>query len=208
MKESPNLSTGFFHRHRFVLIGGIVFWVVTMATGLVLNCRFESTAGPRGATGTTWPADSGLPLARDRFTLVVGLHPLCPCSRSTVLGLEQLLAGCPGRVSVLALLFRSETSDNWDAAPLTRHLESLPDVTLITDPDGREAQRFGIATSGHVLLYRPSGKLLFSGGITRGRGLEGDNPGLEAVLERVRGSSTGLAATDVFGCPIHPSSSR
>jgi glyoxylase-like metal-dependent hydrolase (beta-lactamase superfamily II) len=38
-------------------------------------------------------------------------------------------------------------------------------------------------TSGHVLVYDRSGKLLFSGGIAGARGQEGDNTGSAAASE-------------------------
>ena len=45
----------------------------------------------------------------------------------------------------------------------------------------------GATTSGHVLLYDAGGVLRFAGGITDGRGHEGDNAGLDAALALLRG---------------------
>ncbi|HKS16351.1 MAG TPA: hypothetical protein VJU16_03510, partial [Planctomycetota bacterium] len=63
-----------------------------------------------------------------------------------------------------------------------------------------EARRFGIETSGHVLLFSPGGARLFSGGITSARGHSGDNAGLDLALERLRNPSLPTASTSVFGC--------
>ena len=41
-----------------------------------------------------------------------------------------------------------------------------PGVTSWDDAGGKLAQRFGVLTSGHVLLYDTDGRLLYSGGIT------------------------------------------
>ena len=61
-------------------------------------------------------------------------------------------------------------------------------------------------TSGQVLLYQPSGRLAFSGGITPARGHSGDNPGSDAVLSLVRREARqadGVPVTcRVFGCPL------
>ena len=192
---------------RSILLGGAILWALSMIAGLLFVCRLENTPGPRGETISQWPADAGLRLVPDRFTLVVGLHPQCPCSRATVVELEEILAQCPGRIAVQVLLYRPDRANDWPIEPLRRRLNGLEGTSNHLDTDGRIVRRFGIATSGHVLLYRPDGKLLFDGGITRGRGLEGDNPGREAVLQCVR-SGPALLTTDVFGCPIHEPASR
>ena len=70
------------------------------------------------------------------------------------------------------------------------------------DGDGAEARRFGVATSGHVLLYDPRGDLIFSGGITAGRGERGDNRGRAALLGRIMGTGREGLEHPVFGCPL------
>ncbi len=45
----------------------------------------------------------------------------------------------------------------------------------------------GSSTSGQVLLYDPSGRLAFSGGITAARGHVGDNAGSDAIVGLVMG---------------------
>ncbi len=84
----------------------------------------------------------------------------------------------------------------WDRAA------ALHGVTVWTDEDGAEGQRFGAATSGHAVLYGPDGGLLFRGGITGARGHIGDNDGREAVIAHVLKMATAPSRTDVFGCPI------
>jgi len=55
-------------------------------------------------------------------------------------------------------------------------------VTIVTDADGAEANRFGAETSGHTLLFDFGRRLLFSGGITDSRGHTGDNAGESAIV--------------------------
>jgi hypothetical protein len=78
-------------------------------------------------------------------------------------------------------------------------------VRIIDDVGGREAARYGIVTSGHVLLFDPSGARLFSGGITGSRAHEGDNDGAEAVVRLVMGSGPAVPAHPVFGCAVRDS---
>ena len=63
----------------------------------------------------------------------------------------------------------------------------------VLDPGGAEARRFGVATSGHVLLYDTRGDLIFSGGITPGRGEQGDNAGPGGVARPDHGRGRGAA---------------
>ncbi len=81
-------------------------------------------------------------------------------------------------------------------------LAALPGLTIWPDLGGEEARRFGMATSGHVLLYDPEGRRIFSGGITPARGHRGDNRGRQAVLDRILGTERGIAESPVFGCAL------
>jgi hypothetical protein len=71
------------------------------------------------------------------------------------------------------------------------------------DPGGRETDRFGVKTSGQVLLYGPEGALQFQGGITAGRGHEGDNAGRAALRALLTGARPADTETFVFGCSMH-----
>jgi hypothetical protein len=70
------------------------------------------------------------------------------------------------------------------------------------DNGGEEAKRFGALTSGHFLLYRPSGELVFKGGITPSRGHRGDNAGLTAAVDWVTGGKSTTSETKPFGCAL------
>ncbi len=85
---------------------------------------------------------------------------------------------------------------------LHRRAAAIPGVRVLDDPDGSEAVRFGVATSGHALLYDLSGRLLFSGGLTAARGRSGANGSSEAVVDLLSGELTTLTEPPVFGCPI------
>jgi hypothetical protein len=88
----------------------------------------------------------------------------------------------------------------WEQAELWRQAAQLPGVQVLTDDEGGEALRFGVRTSGHVLLYDRNGRLCFSGGITAGRGQAGTSAGVEAVKDLVMNGASGQRQTPVFGC--------
>jgi hypothetical protein len=133
------------------------------------------------------------------------------------------MARAQGSVAATVLFYRPrQFPPGWERTDLWRSAAAIPGVTVRADPEGREAQRFGAVTSGHVLLYDRAGQLLFTGGITGSRGHEGDNAGCDRVIRLLTGSPTAptvrgpaskggwsargtLAArqdTFVYGCPI------
>jgi len=97
----------------------------------------------------------------------------------------------------------AEGKDEWRSNELWRQAAAIPGVRVQGDRDGIEAGRFGAETSGTVFLYDREGRLLFTGGITGGRGQYGNNAGLEAVLAYLSGETgTRLQRHPVFGCSI------
>ena len=139
----------------------------------------------------------------ERITLVMIVHPRCPCSRASLAELAQLMARCRDRVSATVVFVRyAGVSNHWVRSGTWQQASAIPGVRVLADTDGEIAHRFGAYTSGQTYLYDAHGRLLFSGGLTGARGHEGDNAGLSAALARLRGHSFSLARTSVFGCPL------
>ena len=90
----------------------------------------------------------------------------------------------------------------WEEGDLWNSATSLPGLRVIRDQGGGEARLFEVAGSGHVLLYSPSGKLLFSGGITASRGHEGENLGRFAIVSFILKGRAPVNHTPVFGCSL------
>lgn len=90
----------------------------------------------------------------------------------------------------------------WEQSDLWTSAAEIPGVEVVIDDQGWESQIFGVRTSGQSLLYDPNGKLLFSGGITIGRGAEGDSAGAAAIVSLVLGEGGPVRETNVFGCPL------
>jgi hypothetical protein len=108
-----------------------------------------------------------------------------------------------GRVSAHALLLLpAHLPERWQGSAIEQDLAELPDVRIWEDRGGSEGRRFGVATSGHVLLYDAQGRLIFSGGITSARGHRGDNYGRDTVLAQIMGVTGNRPASPVFGCQL------
>ena len=187
----------------------VIGWAALAVLGV---CKLEGYAGAPGRAAdapSRFPSASAASLDADQPTLVMFIHPKCPCSRATIGELNRLMARCQGRLHTRVWMVRPEGEpEGWEQTDLYRTAAAIPGVTVRTDVDGRECQRFGAATSGQVLLFATNGELLFSGGITAARGHSGDNDGrsaIEAILaERTSAEHRESHAdrTAVFGCSL------
>ena len=185
-----------------MLIAGLL-WIAALATGFFVLAREEWTPVTDAAASPAFPAHSLLALAPDVPTLILFAHPRCPCTRASMHELAELMASLPHRVAVTVVFTLPKgVPPHWEQGELWQEAAAIPGVHLTTDRDGREAGRFGVKGSGHILLYQPSGRLVFSGGITPSRGHEGDNPGRSAVIGWVLQGRSQVNRTPVYGCPL------
>jgi hypothetical protein len=193
-------------RRAFVM--GLVFalWAGGVGVGAVELFRYEGTASPMGAPTAQWPAGTQLIPGSNEATLVMAVHPHCPCSIATMDELAVFAAHSQGRVRMYVLMVCPPgAAAAWAKTSLWNSAQAIPGVTVIADLEGREAKRFGVATSGETLLYGPDLRLLFSGGITESRGHSGDNDGESAIETLVRdpGRFAGQGVhTPVYGCAL------
>ena len=176
-------------------------WATAVGAGTWFLWSYANRPGPSGPSPITWPGESALRLDPGRPTLVIFLHPQCPCSRASVDELDRLLARAAIRPSTKAVFVRPlGTEPGWEQKGLWSSAAAIPGVETRVDPEGAEAKLFGVQTSGHVLLFGPDGVRLFSGGITSARGHAGDNRGLSMVLDRLRDATLAAGTAPVFGC--------
>jgi hypothetical protein len=130
-------------------------------------------------------------------------HPRCSCTRASLNELAILMTRAAGRLSATVIFVRPDgTPPGWDDTDLRRTAAAIPGVHVLTDSAGLEASRFGAWTSGQVCYYDAAGRLAFSGGITAGRGHEGDNAGRSSLEARLAGYDSGPRHTAVFGCSL------
>jgi hypothetical protein len=184
------------------LVGG---WLLAAGWGTWRLAAYSLAPGKQGAAPMNWPADAML--ARDPvdFTIVVGLHPECPCSAATIEELDSIVAQSGGRLRVHALFVDLPgLPEPVDHSELWQRAQRIAGIELHKDPAGAEARRFGVRTSGETRLYRADGRLQFKGGITAARGHVGDNPGETAIVDLIsqRLSAPTPIQTPVFGCAL------
>jgi hypothetical protein len=130
-------------------------------------------------------------------------HPQCSCTRASLAELAETLARAADRPQTYVLFLKPEGfSDDWAASDLWRIASALPDVTVVRDDAGIEARRFGVSTSGQMLLYDAAGTLRFAGGITGARAHQGDNDGRRSIVALLNGQTPARRNTNVFGCPL------
>jgi hypothetical protein len=189
-------------RSQKIPIAAGAVWVTALAAGIGLLHGYAAIPGRSGICPQGWPVGSLVVADPTRVNLVMLIHPRCPCSRASLAQLERIMAVCRPHLAANILFLEPRVpTPVWRDTDLWRRAVAISGTRCIPDPGGMEAGRFGAMTSGHVLLYDQSGKLLFSGGITAARGHEGDNPGSDAVIGFVAGKPD-LAQTIVFGCPL------
>jgi hypothetical protein len=173
---------------RRILVAGAALWCAAVGFGIRELARYETTAGAAATAPARWP-DTRLPRG-EGATVVMFLHPDCPCSRASLGELAKLDA----RGATIDIVFEGAHGSLWERAG------DLPGATRITD-DGSEAARFGAKTSGYVVVYDRTGTQRFAGGITASRGHAGDNIGRLAV-QRILDGAKGPAQHAVFGCAL------
>jgi hypothetical protein len=184
-----------------LVIGGI--WLATSVFGTLLMVRYANSSGLPGSPPPSWPTASQLHHNQGQPTLLMFIHPQCPCSRASVGELESLMAHCQGRVqATVVFLNPSDLAPDWVHSWNWRKASRIPGVSLYTDLDGREARLFDAQTSGDAALYGSTGRLKFHGGITASRGHSGDNAGRDALQAIIFGMPIRQTNTPAFGCPL------
>ena len=186
-----------------IVVALLAVWMLAVGSGLRVMLAYDNTPGIIATSSTMWPADSHLSRQAGVATLVMMIHPHCPCSRASVSELSLLLARVQGRVNANVLFVRPlGVPANWEIAELWTSVAWMPGVKLRVDNDGVEAHRFGSTTSGQVMLYNTQGRLLFRGGITASRGHSGENDGRSAIVALLTQGQADTDETPVFGCQL------
>jgi len=189
-------------------------WIVAIATGSYSMMAYEFQPGTPAAVLPAWPDNSSLLHDTSRWNLVLTAHPHCSCTRASLSELAQIVHKHGSQLSIHVLFVKpAGTPENWERSSTWQEAEALAQseagvlsgarVHVVSDRAGQEAERFGAATSGQVLLFDSQGRLRFSGGLTSARGMAGDGPARRQILAVLEGGfSQALASTPVFGCPV------
>ncbi len=129
------------------------------------------------------------------WRVMMFVHPHCPCSQASVQELRRLLHQLAGTVadsSVQAVVFVVRPPDapvGWEEGELLRDLSTWREVSVALDCGGQEAKRWKATTSGHVIVLDPQGWVRFRGGITSGRGRQGNSLGSQRIVQMIQEAS-------------------
>ncbi|MBX3404089.1 MAG: hypothetical protein KF699_11825 [Phycisphaeraceae bacterium] len=177
-------------------------WLGSIAAGIGTMARFDWTPGSAGPAPRTWPPACAIKHDFNRPTLVVAIHPRCPCSAATLTQVEALAERHAAECRLIVLMLAPSVDDPaWTNAPAWRAARSIAGVEVVADALGGIAGAFGARTSGHAVLFGRDGRLMFSGGLTLSRAHEGVGPGAAAVDVLIRGGEAANSAP-VFGCAL------
>ena len=167
--------------------------------------RYSGTPGQSSKPPEPWPAASALQLSTAGKTLVMFVHPHCPCTRASLAQLARVAARCPETFTPWIVFTGPDgTPDGWQQGDLWDLAAAIPGAHRFVDADGIESARFHAVTSGQTVVYDSTGALKFNGGITGARGHEGDNDGQDSVMQILNEGSSSCRESPVFGCPIIP----
>jgi hypothetical protein len=181
----------------------LAIWTPAVAFGIHKLLQYSYTPGRPATAAPIWPVNPWVEQARNRPTLLLFVHPRCPCSTATIGELARIMAVDRDRVSATVFFYAPSTqSPDWARTDLWRDAMAIPGVRTAADRDGLAAQRFGAFTSGETLYFRTDGRLAFHGGITPSRGHAGDSSGRDAILNLLAGKPPIYASAPVFGCSI------
>ncbi len=187
---------------RTVEVIAITLWALAIGVGFAFVTDYSTRPGQSAQVLPHLPVATLHEAQKKRPTLLLFAHPHCPCTRATLAELARLLAHHRGQANVQVLFYHPLTQPReWVEAKLWQQAKQLPDVVVSTVGE-LDLLRFGVSTSGQTLLYDAAGTLVFSGGITNGRGHEGDNTGRSAISTYLQTGEIPLAQTPVFGCAL------
>lgn len=185
----------------FVLVA-IAVWTAGVLCSVWILGSYEFTPGDKGETLARWPAGANLPFNPQKLNIIIAAHPHCPCSKVSLGEFAAALDTAPGAAEVNLVFYRPPgSSAEWSESELTERAARLPKARVYADPDGRIASLLGARTSFDIFTFDQKGAVVFRGGITRGRGVRGENDA-RAALEKILQGKTAVQEHPVYGCPI------
>ena len=181
----------------------IVAWLLFIFLGMRVLWDYDYSAGNTATAPSELPPIHGISGNTGRATLLMFVHPHCPCSRASVVELAVIMTRSQHRVNGYVMFLQpAHYSHEWVQTELWDSSAVIPEVKPLVDNEGRYAKMFGAKTSGQTILYNAAGHLLFEGGITESRGHMGDNLGQMQIISLLNRESITSRETPVYGCPL------
>lgn len=186
-------------------------WLLLIGFGFVVLLTFQTQEGESLQAPQSWPEASKLQRSKTGNTAILFLHPKCPCSTASLHKFEQLLSHHSDTRAYVLFIYPEGTDSSWQNTRLTQQAQKITNLIMVKDHSDNEMLLFKAATSGLVLTYDYGGDLTFAGGITPGRGHEGDSQGsdeLDEILSNRDGRKLAVSHSNVYGCPLKTANLR
>ena len=108
-------------RREVILAASAILWLAAIGVGMKMVLDYSFAAGEAAAPPSHWPAAPSLQPAADRATLVMLVHPQCPCSRASVRELSLLMTTCRDNLTAYVAFCKPEGyQEDWVRTDLWR----------------------------------------------------------------------------------------
>lgn len=185
-------------------LGLIGIWALAIGVGVLVSIDYDVRPSAATTPPRMWPQQSKLTKSQGGLTLLMFVHPKCPCSRASLSEVESILRQCNSSVMAYVCFVKdADQLPEWAHSDLWRTATEIREAAVVCDGNGDESRLFSATTSGHTLLYDANGRLIFSGGITAARGHFGANQGSGTLRSSIQQSGTDSSTSPIFGCELH-----
>src|SRR3954451_6256682 len=112
----------------------LAVWTLCAAIGTASMIRYEFTPGIRRPAPSDWPTGAETKLDAARPTLLLFLHPQCPCSRATLAEMQRLLADCGWQFALHIFFVQpAGADDDWENTHVCRAARQIPGALIHCD---------------------------------------------------------------------------
>lgn len=182
----------------------IAVWGVVAVYGLIQLYVFQATPGEAAEINVLKEMASPDNNSVQQTKLILFGHPRCPCMRTSLTQLKELVLASPDKVQVkIVFVCPQNGHEDWMKSATTKLAFEVPNAQVIWDRGAKVTDAFGARTSGHLLAFDARGDLKFNGGITSSRGHVGESAGATKLRDILQGKTTGTEfKAPVFGCRL------
>ncbi len=116
----------------------VMLWCMVIVVGVALAARFDGTAGTGSQPPITWPENKLISLDSHRDTLLMFLHPHCPCSAASLTDLSKLMTSFKSPpAAYLVNVVPPGASVDWAQSELIESAKTIAHVIVLDDVDGK-----------------------------------------------------------------------
>src|SRR5438132_535294 len=101
-------------RNKNLIIVVLIIWAFCIGWGWMLLSQYENTPGQAQEPPSRWPSTTKIPTTLGLPTMVIFLHPYCPCSRATLAQLSLIMAHVQNKVKTQVVFVKlPDFSQDW-----------------------------------------------------------------------------------------------